>query len=52
MGVSATKHRGRYAEICGVTIPLSPVVLDLLLYLRHHHLLSFKEGSSDIIPIP
>lgn len=35
-----------------MTIPLSPVVLDLLLYLGHHHLLSFEEGSSDIIPIP
>lgn len=52
MGVNVTRHRGRYAELCGVTIPLSPVVLDLLLYLGHHHLLSFEEGRSDIIPIP
>lgn len=29
-----------------------PVVLDLLLDLGHHHLLGFKEGGSDIIPIP
>lgn len=55
-GLSATspgtgrRHRGgEHEELCAAG---PPVVLDLLLDLGHHHLLSLKEGGSDIVPVP
>ena len=50
--VQLAARAGARRVLQGTRAAALPVVLDLLLYLGHHHLLSFKEGSSDIVPIP